>query len=262
MIPVSVSSKNVKKSYIQTKAILKSNRKISDSIYEMTIHCPEIASSSIPGQFISILCDNTLLRRPFSIADADSQTLQIIYKLKGHGTLYMSKLAPGEHLNILGPLGNGFSTNYNKALLIGAGVGIAPLIYLSKILMQKNIDVYFMTGLQSKIDLSNPYTNNILTITEDGSSVQKGLITEYIENAIKIHKPDIIYSCGPNIVLKNVVSFANKYHIDTELALEEKFACGTGVCMGCIINIKENNKVINKRICKDGPIFKGDSIAW
>lgn len=262
MIPVSAPSKNIKKSTIQTKAIVKTNRKVSDSIYEMTINCPEIASSSIPGQFISILCNNTLLRRPFSIADADNQILRIMYKLKGNGTLYMSKLLPKEHINILGPLGNGFTTNYNKALLIGAGVGIAPLIYLSRTLMQKNIDANFIAGLQSIIDISNTYTNNLLTITEDGSSGYKGLITEYIENAIQIHKPEIIYSCGPNIVLKNVVSIANKYGIDTELALEEKFACGIGVCMGCIINIKENNEIINKRICKDGPVFKGESIVW
>lgn len=238
------------------------NKKIASNIYQMIVECPEVVAKCKPGQFVSVLCGSVLLRRPFSIASVEGNNFQLIYKLVGEGTEYLSGIKPGKTIDLIGPLGNGFSITDKKALLIGAGVGIAPVIYLSKALKEKDIPFNMLAGFQSYIDIKDLNIPEALLITEDASGKQQGRVTEFLEEAIIKHKPQKIYACGPQVVLKYAVDLAVKENIDIEVALEEKFACGIGVCMGCIIEVYENNEKVNKRICKDGPVFEGRTVVW
>ncbi|MGD9580818.1 MAG: dihydroorotate dehydrogenase electron transfer subunit [Vampirovibrionia bacterium] len=238
------------------------NKKISTDTYKLIIENKNISQLALPGQFISILCPPLLIRRPFSIAGIQKNQINIIYKLKGKGTEYISSLKPNTQIELLGPLGKGFTIHNKRSLLIGAGVGTAPILFLYDKLKLANLKTTILSGFQTSPNIEQLYTNDCLLITEDGSSGYKGQITQYIENKINSYKPEIIYACGPKIVLKQIVNIANKRNIETEIALEEIFACGIGACMGCAIEIIENNRITNKRICKDGPVFKGDTIVW
>jgi len=243
-----------------------SNKKLSDDTWKLTFKNKIIAENSKPGQFVSILCEDLLLRRPFSVANAKDDTFEIIYKIKGKGTKYLSNLKNGDFTDIIGPLGNGFDVENKKALLIGCGVGIAPIVFLSKRLEKLGIKHAFVACSQTFIDIGGhcegQSDNASVFITEDGSAGLKGRLDKHLENIINEIKPEKIYTCGPNPAMEYISLTAEKYKIPVEVALEREFACGTGVCMGCVIQIKENGKPVNKRICKDGPVFKGSEVLW
>lgn len=257
----------VQKTAITTKkqtqlGLITQNKKVSNDTYQITIKNKVISREAKPGQFVSVLCPPLLIRRPFSIAGIKEDTLTIIYKLKGQGTEFLSILTPGKMLDILGPLGTGFTIHNKQSLLIGAGVGTAPILFLYDELKKHNNKTTILSGFNTSPNIEKLYSNDCLLITEDGSSGNKGQITSYIEKKLLSYKPEIIYACGPKIVLKYIVELAIKHNIQTEVALEEIFACGIGACMGCAIEIKENDQIVNKRICKDGPVFKGEAIIW
>jgi len=238
------------------------NRALNEEIYKITIHSPEIAKNAFPGQFVSVLCNDLMLRRPFSIASCIDDQIEIIYKIKGKGTEYISSLKKNNEINIMGPLGKKFNISEEKSLLVGGGVGTAPLVFLSKVLKEKNIPHAFVEGYRTNTKIGKIHADKIYTITEDGSSERKGLINDYTEEILSVEKPQIIYACGPLPVLEYIVKTSQKYNIQSQVALEREFACGVGVCMGCSIKVKENGSVVNKRICKDGPVFDGESLLW
>lgn len=214
----------------------------------------------LPGQFVSILCDNLTLRRPFSVAGFDIQTkeISIFFKLKGAGTKYISSLQVGDNIDFIGPLGNNFKIDNKKALLIGAGVGFAPIFYLAEKIENKLVIGAFTT----KEDVPSNISYDTV-ITNDGSLGKQGTILDHIEALINEFKPQKIYACGPEIVLKVLAEIGEKHSIETELAMEKIMACSIGVCRGCVIQIKDNNGAIkNATICHDGPVFKGEEIVW
>ena len=245
-----------------TEGHVVSNKKLSADTYQLTIECPEIALIAKPGQFISILCGHVLLRRPFSIAGVDGFDLKIIYKLKGKGTDYLSKLESGSVVDIVGSLGKGFKVDSKNALLVGAGVGVAPLVFLADAFSKQNTQYKLLAGFRTFIDIKEINKDECIVVTEDNSSQRRGLITDYLEELILELKPDTIYACGPEPVLKKCVELAKKHNCKVEVALEQVFGCGVGVCMGCITEIIENGEVVNKRICKDGPVFDGRTLVW
>lgn len=249
----------IKKQHIIT---VLDNKHISADTYRMELLSEEIAANSKAGQFVSVLCNDMILRRPFSIAKATDNIITLIYSIKGQGTEYMSSLKNGDNIDLIGPLGNGFNITADKSLLLGAGVGIAPMLFLLDSLKQQNIDHYILSGFKSHIDIAKLNTTNSKIITEDGSSGIQGYITSYLEEILIKENIKKIYACGPLAVIKFAVDAAKKHNIDIEVAMERKFACGVGVCMGCNIKIKQDGQIRNKRICKDGPVFNGKNIIW
>ena len=210
------------------------------------------------GQFISIYCGELTLRRPFSVMSAKDNELTVLFKLKGKGTDYMRKLSVGDVVDFSGAFGNGFHIENKKSLIIGAGVGVAPVHFLKEELDKQGIENYLMAGFLNKENI--PVDLNIDEIvTNDGSAGQKGSVIDYLEKAIAEYKPEKIYSCGPSIVLKLVSEIAQKYNIPAEIAMEKEMACSIGVCRGCVIELK-NGK--NASVCKDGPVFHGEEIKW
>ena len=202
------------------------------------------------GQFVSILCKNKTLRRPFSVADFSDNKITVLYKLKGGGTKHISNLKKDDEIDFLCPLGNTFDYNgINSALLIGAGIGIAPMLILKKELQQKGIKNFLITGFKSNDEIIEGSDKNIIG----------GSVMDNIDEIIKDLKPDILFSCGPSIVLKLVCEAAERNNIKAQIAMEKVMACGIGVCRGCVIKLKNGQ---NATVCKDGPVFRGDLIQW
>lgn len=229
--------------------------------------------SSKPGQFISILCDGHAMRRPFSIMDFENGEISVLFKKKGDGTAFISALKVGDTVDFIGAMGNGFrcvshdgdnlfNSTGEKILLVGAGVGVAPVYYLKKYLKG---GVRFIAGFQNSGEIPACLKNEIDFIsTDDGSGeVQgKGSIVDYLEEQISRYQPDRICVCGPHIVLKLVSEIAATRKIPCEVAMEKTMACSIGVCRGCVITLNKNGKLENASVCKDGPVFWGEEVVW
>lgn len=213
------------------------------------------------GQYISILCDNLTLRRPFSITYHSGRNIGVLFKEKGAGTSFIKSLQIGSIADFIGPLGNGFNILNKKSLLVGAGIGIAPIFYLQNSLNALEIESLSLAGFMSIDEIPSKIKANKY-VTNDGSMGQKGSILDYIEDYIKAYTPEIIYACGPEVVLKEIASIAKKYSIKSQIAMEKVMACGIGVCRGCVIKVNKDGEIKNATICKDGPVFEGDEVVW
>ncbi|MDD3237479.1 MAG: FAD-binding oxidoreductase [Candidatus Gastranaerophilales bacterium] len=216
---------------------------------------------SNPGQYVSILCNNLSLRRPFSIAFNKQDRIGVLFKEKGEGTKFIKSLTVGDNIDFIGALGNRFNIRNEKSLLIGAGVGVAPIFYMKNKLEELNIDYKMYSGFSSKSDIPQRFDLGCI-FTDDGSFGKKGSVVDYLEEIIENYKPKIIYACGPRIVLQKTAQLAQKHHIASQIAMEKVMACGIGVCRGCVIRIIKNGKEQNATVCKDGPVFKGEEVVW
>lgn len=219
----------------------------------------------LPGQFVNILVENVperMLRRPISIHDVDysSNEISIIIQNIGKATEQLSLVQQGDKLNVVFPLGNGFPTQTANPLLIGGGVGIAPLYYLSKIYHKKGIKPTVLIGARTKqqLFLIEKYRQvaNVFVTTEDGSSGVKGLVTTHPI----LSKPfSAILTCGPTLMMKAIANIARTKNIDCFVSLENRMACGIGACLCCVTNtITEGNVCI----CTRGPVFNANEIKW
>ncbi len=213
------------------------------------------------GQFISIYCNGLTLRRPFSVYYHSGNKIGILFKERGKGTSYIKSLRTGDLIDITGPLGNGFNIKNKKSLLIGAGIGVAPMAFLKSELDKRGIENLFACGFLNKNEIPNNI--NIDKIyTDDGSYGETGSVLNYTERLINQFKPEIIYTCGPYIVLKTIAKTAQEYGIEVQVAMEKVMACGIGICRGCVIDVKKEGKIVNATVCKDGPVFSGSEVVW
>jgi len=217
------------------------------------------AKSAKPGQFITVKIGDTsdpLLRRPFSIFDFSNGTFEVIFQVIGKGTRILSEYK-GDTLDILGPLGNGFTILDNaKVLLVGGGAGNAPLHYLSKTLKRHNCDITQIYGSRSSNviyckDKFCSSSDQIIFMTDDGTEGEKGFVTSAAERLLSDSKFDMVYTCGPKPMLKGMAKIVDTYKTKCEVSLENYFGCGTGICYGCTIR----TKIGNKRVCTEGPVF-------
>jgi dihydroorotate dehydrogenase electron transfer subunit len=230
--------------------------KIAKNTYALTVKADPIVQKARPGQFVHLRITQNLdplLRRPLSINSLNKETgeLTFWYQVIGKGTALLSQLSPGDTLDIMGPLGNGFQTDFSgkKIGLIAGGIGIAPLVFLFETLSPKNTVKVFWGG-KSKNYL--PALNlSLEMITEDGSSGRKGLVTELLTESF-----DLLFACGPQPMLKAVTHFAFPKGIPLQVSLESVMACGVGACLGCIV--KGSKKQF--KVCQDGPVFWADDV--
>ena len=243
-------------------AVVKSQEKIATDVYSMFLECEEAAKQAKPGQFISLYCKDgsALLPRPISICEIGETTLRIVYRVVGKGTNEFRKLVENDTIEIMGPLGNGFPLEEGKAILIGGGIGIPPMLELAKTLnCEKNI----VLGFRDEIFLTNEFEayGSVSIASEDGKTGVKGNVLDAIkQNGIE---GDVIYACGPTPMLRAIQAYAIEKGIKAYLSLEEKMACGIGACLACVCKsngIDHHTNVDNKRICKDGPVFEAREI--
>lgn len=215
-----------------------------------------------PGQFVNIAVDGKYLRRPISVCDYDSESVTLLYDIVGDGTEAMSKWQPGMEVDTLTALGNGFdvtavdSTTRNP-LLLGGGIGIAPLYNLAKKLVERGVRPTVILGFNTAADVvwEKEFSAICPTYvsTVDGSYGTKGFVTDVV--AAEKMESDYFYACGPLPMLK---SLCLNFDVDGELSLDERMACGFGICMCCCIETKNGMK----GVCKSGPVFKKEELIW
>lgn len=248
------------------KAVVLSQKEISPGIFDMRIGTKEIATLAKPGQFLSLYCkDGTrLLPRPISICEIDREekSLRLVYRVAGNGTAEFSERKPGEELEVLGPLGNSFPLKEKKAFLVGGGIGIPPMLQLSK---ELNCEKQILLGYRDSLFLNEDFLSygSVYLATEDGSAGTKGNVIDAIEE--KGLSADIIYACGPLPMLRALKAYAKEHGIECYVSLEERMACGIGACLGCVCKSEEidgHTNVHNKRICKEGPVFLAQEVEF
>lgn len=238
-----------------SKYQIQSNRKLARDIYEMKLQ-GDTSQITAPGQFVNIKLEGLYLRRPISICDWEPDLLTIIYKVVGMGTEKMAEMKPGEELDILGPLGNGYDLDKiekTSPVLAGGGVGIPPMYGLAKALLKRGIKPQVILGFNTKEELFYEQAFRALgadvkVTTADGSYGIKGFVTDAIKN------PEYVCACGPEPMLKAVYDRTK----DGQFSFEARMACGFGGCMGCSCQTKYGSK----RICKEGPVLEKEEILW
>lgn len=242
-----------------------SQKKLSGDIFDMILNVGSMAKDAVPGQFVSVYINDgsKLLPRPISICgiDKDRGTLRIVYRVAGKGTELLSTYEAGEKVTVLGPLGNGFTMKKDKAILIGGGIGIPPMLELAKQLeCEKSIVLGYRdqdTFLKEEFE---PY-GRVYVSTEDGSAGTKGNVIDAVrEQAVQ---GAVIYACGPTPMLRGVKAYAQEMGLEAQISLEERMACGIGACLACVCKSKEvdgHTHVHNKRVCKDGPVFDAKEV--
>lgn len=243
-------------------AVVFSQEETAADVYDIWIST-ELALQAKPGQFINVYPQNasTLLPRPISICEVDrtNKRLRIVYRVVGKGTHEFAAYHAGQPIKILGTLGNGFPLEEGKGkkvFLIGGGIGIPPMLQLSK---ELEADKHIILGYRNdELFLKKDLEKNgmVYIATEDGSVGTKGNVMDAIrENEIDA---DVIFACGPMPMLRAIKQYAETKGIPAFISLEEKMACGVGACLGCVCKTKEkdhHSHVNNSRICADGPVF-------
>ncbi|MDO9264114.1 MAG: dihydroorotate dehydrogenase electron transfer subunit [Desulfosalsimonadaceae bacterium] len=253
-------------------AEVKWNRQESNGYYRIGLTCSPAYAHAVPGQFVTIHLPGTLtplLRRPFSIHRLIRESgqvigLEILYKVVGGFTEKLIRTSPGDPIDLLGPIGHGFtvSGNFQKPAFVGGGIGVAPLVFLADALIDSGLDpsgaVVCLGGRTADdvlcADIFQSHGLHVETATDDGSLGEKGLVTRPLERWLTSKRPDIIYACGPMPMLRSVAEIARKNSLPCEVSIETVMACGLGACLGCAVN-KDDITGKYQHVCIDGPVF-------
>ena len=259
---------------VNIKAKLLENEELKPGIFKFSVQADEIVNTARPGNFIEIRVNDDIepfLRRPISIYNMDKEKgiLEFIFQVKGKGTTILAKRNKGELIDIVGPLGFGpFKySNFENLGIIGGGIGVFPLYELAKSAKNENKNVNTYLGFRNKdlVVLENEFkqVSNQLTITtDDGSYSQKGFAIDFLKKDIEAGKIDSIYACGPLPMLRAVRELALEKNIPCQISLEERMACGLGVCLGCAVKTAKSSKEAPEywHVCKAGPVFQAKDV--
>ena len=225
---------------------------------------PEI----LPGQFVEVKVENsvkTMLRRPISVnyVDRENNQLWLLVAMIGDGTRQIGKLKAGDTLNCVLPLGNGFSMPTKEGqrfLLVGGGVGVAPLLYFGKCIKDMGAEPVFLLGARTDKDLLEleefAKIGRVCITTEDGSAGEQGFVTNH--SILQREHFDMISTCGPKPMMVSVARYAQKANVECEVSLENKMACGVGACLCCVEKTTRGNQCV----CKDGPVINVKDLLW
>lgn len=248
--------------------VVSSTERLNDKYFLLKLTHSSPLPEMLPGQFVEVRVDNspsTYLRRPISINFYDAQTneLWLLVAVVGNGTRGLSRLRMGDTLNCLLPLGNGFTPCAKvseRLLLVGGGVGVAPLLYYGKRIADMGARPSFLLGARTVNDLLElplfEALGDVYVTTEDGSMGEKGFVTNHsVLNATPF---DRISCCGPKPMMAAVAHYAAKANVDCEVSLENMMACGLGACLCCVEKTVKGNLCV----CKDGPVFNINQLLW
>lgn len=242
------------------------NNRLVQNIFELEFQSEQICSTAKPGQFVHLKVNSglyPLMRRPISIHSLNKAggTVSIVYHVVGQGTEELSKLSPGDEIDVIGPLGKGFPLLEGKRLaVVGGGIGTAPLLELAKEL--PGCDAYLgYRDCVYKIKDFQDSCNKVFVTTEDGSAGRKGYVTSELQNNILSY--DVVYTCGPKPMLKAVMDICSRNNVECYVSLEERMGCGIGACLVCACKIMgEDGQWHHKKACKDGPVFNAREVVF
>jgi len=253
------------------------NKTLTDAVYSITVESQELAHESVAGQFLHIKCGEArILRRPISICNVKGDKVNFVFEVKGEGTDWLSKRQPGQKLNILGPLGNGFTMPKGNLIVVGGGVGTPPMLYAAQ--FAEN-EVTAILGFRSadRVILVNEFKaacKEVYITTDDGSVGIHGAVTKPLKKLLKSGKYDKVMSCGQLLMQKAVAELCEQYNVPCQVSLEERMGCGIGACLVCACaTIKDSGTITDSkdvaedemmmsRVCIDGPVFSSKEVVW
>ncbi|HEY42014.1 MAG TPA: dihydroorotate dehydrogenase electron transfer subunit [Dehalococcoidia bacterium] len=236
-----------------------SNKQVMTGTFLMWLECAGISLEARPGQFVMVHCgEETVLRRPLSIHQADGGKFALLYAIIGKGTQWLSQCSPGVEVDILGPLGNGFMVypDSRNLLLIAGGIGIAPLMSLADRAISDGRNVILLYGTANKDRYHLPSGVTEVAATEDGSIGYKGMITELVPEHVEW--ADQIFACGPLPMYRAMAKMSELKNKPVQVSLEMRMGCGMGTCYACTIRTRQGLK----QVCKDGPVFDMNDVIW
>ena len=268
----------------QERMKITGKKNLGSDYFKLSLFSLKISRLAKPGQFVQIKVTDTdepLLRRPLSIHSVEghkSGVIELLYKVTGKGTELLSKKKPGEFLDVIGPLGNGFSYPASQRpsvpayILVAGGMGVAPLVFLAekivshKVTRSQGHKVIVLIGAKTKSHILcgkefRKIGCEVRIATDDGSKGLKGKVTELLNKMVTRspgHQGANIYACGPEPMLRAVSKISAAYNIPAQISLEAHMSCGFGACLGCVVNTRGGYK----RVCKEGPVFLAEDIVW
>jgi len=259
---------------IEQYAEIAFNDQVNGNTWLMGLRSAEIMKSAKPGQFVMIRVRSSsdpLLRRPFSICGVEKDLFLVLYRVVGQGTAIMAQVREGDELSVLGPLGKGFRLpkKDQRPVLVGGGIGIAPLAFLAQTMKAKAFPFLMGFGNAGEIiDLEHLSGGRmeISIATDDGTQGHAGPVTDLLENFLKSKKAKVrstsLYACGPKPMLKRIAQMAGNRKMSCQFSLEANMACGLGACQGCAVRASSKETQSYSLVCRDGPVFPLHAIDW
>jgi dihydroorotate dehydrogenase electron transfer subunit len=252
----------------QLSARIISNRPAGEDTFIIRAESEYLANTIIPGQFVHVRVHgglDPLLRRPLSLhrRNAGEGWIELLFKVKGRGTRILAGREPGEDLDMIGPLGNGFPRPEDVMYMIGGGMGVAPLGAVVEDVCGGGGRAKVLIGARSRsallcVEEFEALGADVQVATEDGSAGFNGLVSELLA---ELPRPGVIFSCGPSGMTKAIVRYALERDIRCWASVEERMGCGIGMCRGCAVPIVDGEGTVYKRVCRDGPVFSAEQLA-
>ena len=254
--------------YKQGKYLIVDKKNLAKGIFDIEVLCPEVAELSKAGQFVQAAAEGFFLRRPISICDIDKKkgTIRLVFEIRGKGTEKLAGLNTGDTIDLIAPLGNGFKVleKGKKAVCIGGGIGTPPMLGIAK---EYGENATVISGFRNMaaVILQDDYKAvgaKTVLCTDDGSAGMKGFVTDALKAELEKDKPDIVYACGPMIMLKNITAICKENGIECQVSLEQRMACGVGACLVCVCRTVKSGEEFNSHVCKDGPVFDSEEVVF
>ena len=245
----------------QEVASVISNREVMPGVYLIWLKSPQVTATVRPGQFVMVHCgEEILLRRPLSVHQVDDDKLAFLYAVVGKGTYWLSQCIIDDKIDLLGPLGNGFSINPDsqRLLLVAGGLGIAPLYLLAQESLRWGYQVVLLYGTANDRRYPVAPEIEVVAATEDGTTGHKGMITDLLPEHVTW--ADQIFTCGPTLMYHTLAAQNQQFlkGKPVQISLEVRMGCGLGVCYGCTVGTRSGLK----QSCQDGPVFNLEDIIW
>ena len=244
------------------------NVRVATGVGLIILHAPRVAARVEPGQFVHLrIARDTafLLRRPFSVHLAAGEQIEILYQVLGDGTRALAEREPGEEMDVIGPLGHGWTVpdGAAHALLVAGGLGAAPLGMLVARLADLGVAASVALGAPTEErlmarDVFEAHARRVLCATDDGSEGEHGFVTVPAARLLAEDHPDVVYVCGPEVMSRAISRMAAEAGVPCQVSLERLMACGVGACLSCVVATRCGQK----RACCDGPVFDAEEVLW
>lgn len=236
-------------------------------LYALELAAPAIAQAARPGQFVHIVCGDQFLRRPISICDTAGETLRIVFQAKGAGTQWLAGRSPGDMLDVLGPLGNGFDLSAlgGRPVFVGGGIGVPPLLGAMRAAKAQGASPAAILGFRSQdaVILEEEFSaiGEVFVATDDGSYGIHGFVSDVLKQ--RADGVTAVAACGPRGMLRAVAAIAGAHGLSCQVSMEERMGCGIGACLVCACALKgEDGQTRYGHVCKDGPVFDAKEVDW
>ena len=244
--------------------------KLNEYAYSFTLEVGDMVKKEglMAGQFLHIACgEGLLLRRPISVCmvqeDEPQDTARVVFEVRGEGTKWLAKRRVGDKVNVLGPLGNGFTVSSDdRLLLVGGGIGVPPLLGQAAFTAKNSTAVLGFRSADRAMLVEDyrDYCEAVYLCSDDGSLGRHGFVDAQLKDILEKDKNfTAVLACGPKPMLKNVAKVAAEYGVPCQVSLEERMACGVGACLGCAVQMADGTM---KHVCKDGPVFDAKEVDW